>query len=115
MSYVGITLNGTPSASYLDTAESTTEQRMAAGGHRLADLLNTLYPAPPIVLSSAKITNGKFNFCWNTITNGAYRVQWKQQLTDSTWTDLTNITASSNSASFTENLTQTQRYYRIAQ
>ncbi len=115
VSYVGITLSGTPSANYLDITESTTEQRMAMGGHRLADLLNTLYPAPTIVLSSATVANGKFNFSWNTITNGAYRVQWKQQLTDATWTDLTSITAASNSASFTENLTQMQKFYRIVQ
>ncbi|MEJ0090898.1 MAG: S1/P1 nuclease [Limisphaerales bacterium] len=115
VSYVGITLNGTPSANYLDNAEATTEQRMAAGGHRLADLLNTLYPAPPIVLSSAKVANGKFSFSWNTITNGAYRVQWKQQLTDATWTDLANIMAMSNSASFSENLNQTRKFYRIIQ
>lgn len=113
--YPGLTQNSTPSAGYLNTAMATTEQRMAAGGHRLADLLNTLYPAPTIVLNSSRVANGQFRFSWNTITNGSYRVQWKQQLTDTTWTDLTSITALSNSASFNESLTRTQKFYRIVQ
>ncbi len=41
--YVGITYNTSPSSDYLNRAKATTEQRMAIGGHRLADLLNTIY------------------------------------------------------------------------
>ena len=51
VSYVGITLNSTPSTAYLNTAQATTEQRMSLGGHRLADLLTTLFASYPIVLS----------------------------------------------------------------
>ena len=54
--YVGITLNSSPSSDYLNKVELTTEQRMAMGGHRLADLLNTIYAIkfatnPPTILS----------------------------------------------------------------
>jgi len=114
VSYVGITLNSTPSSSYLNTAQTTTEQRMALGGHRLADLLTTLFASNPILLSSIIGTNGNFGFSWNAVSGTSYRVQWKQQLGDSTWNDLTNITASGNSASFSEPLEQTQRFYRVA-
>jgi hypothetical protein len=111
VSYVGISLNSTPSTSYTNTAQTTTGQRMALGGHRLADLLNTLFA---IRLDSVICTNGNVGFSWNAVSGQTYRVQWKQQLGDSKWNDLTNITASGNSASFSEPLEQTQRFYRVA-
>ena len=115
VSYVGITLNSTPSSIYLKTAQTTTEQRMAAGGHRLADLLTTLFASNPIRLGSIIRTNGNFGFSWNAVSGKTYRVQWKQQLGDWMWNDLTNITASGNSASFSEPLGQTGRFYQVAQ
>ena len=111
--YVGITNSTTPTTNYLNTAMATTEQRMAQGGHRLADLLNTLFP--PMVLTSLTHTNGNFGFSWNTVSNSSYKVQWKQQLSDPTWNDLTNITATNSSASFKEKFNQTQRFYRVSQ
>ena len=113
--YVGITRGATPSTSYLNTAMATTEQRMARGGHRLADLLNTIFPLSPITLTSLTLTNGNFGFLWGAISNSTYHVQWKQQLSDPAWNDLTNITASGNSVSFTEKPTQPQRFYRVIQ
>ena len=115
VSYVGITQNSTPSTTYLNTAQAATEQRMALGGHRLADLLTTLFTSNPIRLGSIIHTNGNFGFSWNAVSGKIYRVQWKQQPGDSTWNDLTNITASGNSASFSEPLGQTRRFYHVAQ
>ncbi len=113
--YVGIIRDAVPSTNYLNTAIATTKQRMAVGGHRLADLLNTLYPQPPINLTSLIITNGNFRFTWSAVASTTYRVQWKQSLTDPIWTDLTSITPSTNSASFSETAIQTQRFYRVVQ
>ena len=115
LSYVGINRNETPSGSYLSTAQATTEQRMAAGGHRLADLLTTLFAPSPVTITSLTRTNGRFGFSWNAVSGRTYTVQWKQQLLDSNWNVLTNITAAGNSASFTEAQLPTQRFYRIAQ
>ena len=115
VAYVGITRNSAPSTAYLNTAQSTTEQRMAAGGHRLADLLNTLFAPAPISLTSFTRTNGNFGFSWSAITGRTYSVQWKQRPGDPAWNTLTNITASSTSASFTESPAQTQRFYRVAE
>lgn len=115
VSYVGITRGSTPSAAYLITTQSTTQQRMALGGHRLADLLNTLFAPHPVSLTPRTIANGKFSFSWSTISNTTYRVQWKGQLTDPSWIDLTNITTSSSSAVFNEVLSQTKRFYRVVQ
>lgn len=113
--YVGITRNGTPGGAYLTTATNTTEQLIAKGGHRLADLLNTLYPSTPIVLNLAKVTGGKLAFSWSTTTGGVYQVQWKQNLTDPAWNILTNLTATGSSLSFTDQVAQAQRFYRVAQ
>jgi hypothetical protein len=115
VTYVGISLNSTPSTSYLNTTKATTEQRMALGGHRLADLLTTLFALNPIRLGNVIRTNGNFGFSWNAVSGKTYHVQWKQQLGDSTWNPLTDITASGNSASFSEPLGQARRFYRVAQ
>jgi S1/P1 Nuclease len=115
VSYVGITNNGTPTSAYLATASSTTEQRMAAGGYRLADLLNTIYSTNGVQLISVVKTNGAFRFSWNSVPGRTYKIQTKQQLTDNLWTDATNFVASTNVATFSETLVQTQRFYRAVQ
>jgi hypothetical protein len=55
VSYVGVTRNTTPSASYLNTTQATTQQRAALGGHRLADLLNTIFTATPAELTQFEL------------------------------------------------------------
>ena len=114
VTYVGIALNTTPSGTYLNTVQATTEQRMATGGHRLADLLNTLFTTNAFNLTGFP-TNDTFSFSWSTIPGRIYHVQWKGQLGDPTWNALTDITASSASASFSELPQQTQRFYQVAQ
>jgi hypothetical protein len=113
VSYVGITNGTSPTASYLSTAQSTTIQRMAIGGQRLAKLLATIYVtnAPPLI--SATITNNNFGLSWGAVTGRIYRVQWKQQPTDPTWTDQTDITVSNTSVTFTDPVLQPQRFYRV--
>ncbi|HKI70663.1 MAG TPA: S1/P1 nuclease [Verrucomicrobiae bacterium] len=115
VAYVSITRNTSPSTAYLNTAMATTEQRMAAGGHRLADLLNTIFAPNPITLTLLSPADGSFSFSWNAIPNSTYHVQWKQQLSDPTWNELTNISATSNSISFSEERTESQRFYRVVQ
>jgi S1/P1 Nuclease len=111
--YVNITRSTAPSTTYLNTTMATTEQRMATGGHRLADLLNTLFTSPTLI--AVLLPSGNFKFSWVAVSNTTYRVQWKTQLSDVAWTDLTTITAASNSAAFTEASGQTQRFYRLVQ
>ncbi len=112
--YVGITQNATPASTYLNKAQATTEQRMALGGHRLADLLNTLYSTNAVQLTRSS-SAGRFSFSWATIPGRVYQVQWKQQMSDATWNVLTNITAAGNSASFSEMPAQTCRFYQVVQ
>jgi hypothetical protein len=113
VAYVGITNGTTPTASYLSTAQATSKQRMAIGGQRLAKLLTNIYVtnAPPLI--SAVVINGNFGLTWGTVTGRIYRVQWKQQPTDPAWTDLTDITVSNTSVTFTDPVLRPQRFYRI--
>lgn len=52
VSYVNITRNSTPTTSYLNTAKATARERAAMGGHRLADVLNTIFASNPVTISS---------------------------------------------------------------
>jgi len=113
VSYVGITNGTSPTASYLATAQSTTVQRMAIGGQRLAKLLSTIYVTNAPALTSVIITNSQFGLSWGSVSSRIYRVQWKQLPTDAAWNDLTDITASATSISFADPVTQPQRFYRV--
>jgi hypothetical protein len=113
VSYVGITNGGTPSAAYLSTAQDTCKQRMAIGGQRLAKLLNTIFVTNAPAATSATIADPNFNFSWSSVSGRTYRVQWKQQPDDAAWTDLTDVTATTNSTSFSESMAgNQQRFYR---
>jgi len=114
VSYVDITRGTTPSAAYLNSATATSEQRLALGGHRLADLLNSLFSTNAVKLACSPMTNNAFGFSWNSISGRTYKVQWKAAFNDS-WTDRTNITATGSVTSFVEPVGQTQRLYRVAQ
>lgn len=111
--YVGITNNTTPSTAYTNTAQATTEQRMAKGGQRLAKLLSTIFVTNSPSLTAVALTNGDFGLSWDAVPGRSYRVQWTQQLIDATWNDLSDITAATNSISFDDPITQDQRFYRV--
>jgi PKD repeat protein len=55
--YVGITNGGTPSTFYVNSAKTNTQWRMAMGGQRLANLLNTIF-ATNVAGFTASPTNG---------------------------------------------------------
>ena len=114
--YSNITRNTSPSSTYLNDASTTTDQRMAAGGQRLADLLNTILGTNAVTLNALAITNGNFTFSWYGLYGRNYQVQWKQNLSDANWSNLTTIVPVANQfISFAEPLNQTRRFYRVAQ
>ena len=76
---------------------------MAIGGQRLAKLLNTIYVTNAPGVASVALTNANFGFSWSSVSGRAHRVQWKQQITDTNWTDLVEVAASTNLISFTTN------------
>jgi hypothetical protein len=114
--YIGITNSTTPTTPYLNSANTTTDQRMAVGGHRLADLLNTILGTNAVTLTAVTRTNNNFTFSWPGLYGRSYQVQWKTNLSDATWNNLTTITPTANqTVTFTESLNQARRFYRVTQ
>ncbi len=113
VTYVNITRSTAPTTNYLNSVIATTEQRMAIGGKRLADLLNTIFAATPVGLTPVPVASGNFSFSWSASAGKTFRVQWKSQLTDITWNDLADVAAAGSSAAYTNSAAQTQRFYRV--
>jgi len=67
---------------------------------------------PPGVQEIAT-SGGTVTFSWNAIPGKTYRVQYKSNLADAIWLDLSDVTAEGSSASFQEPLGAIQRFYRI--
>lgn len=114
VAYVNITEGSSPSSSYTNTVQHSVESRLASGGHRLADLLNTLFTGsvPKLQLNAAG--NGSVSFSWNTIPGRSYHVQRKQTLTD-LWVDVAVVTPKSGTTSYSEVVGTTTRFYRVTQ
>jgi PKD repeat protein len=93
VAYVGITENGTPSTSYLNTASATSKQRMAVGGKRLADLLMTIF-ATNAASFTASPTSGSapLNVTFTDSSTGSI-TNWFWNFGDG---NTTNFTASTN-------------------
>jgi hypothetical protein len=111
--YANITSGSAPSSTYLTSATNTSEARLALGGKRLADLLNTIFAPTPLSLTALPLTNNNFRFSWSATNSASYRIQWKQNLTNTAWNDLTDVVASASSVTFTNTVTQSQRFYRV--
>jgi hypothetical protein len=114
VTYVGVTNGFAASATYSNTVQQTTMQRLAAGGQRLAKLLSSIFVTNGPTLQAPALVGGAFKLTWDAVPGRSYRVQTKSTPGDASWFDTTEIMATTNSASFTEPLNQTQRFYRIA-
>jgi hypothetical protein len=114
VSYVGITTGSTPSSTYTNAAQATVESRLAQAGHRLADLLNTIFTIYPATLNYNSSTNTTVSFWWNAVPSRNYHVQSKQNL-DDPWTDVTIIQPSTGKATYTDTAGPTTKFYRVTQ
>jgi hypothetical protein len=111
--YVGITNGLSASASYSNRTQATTSQRMAIGGQRLAKLLSTIMVTNGPTLSSVNFTNTDFGLSWSSVSGRIYRVQWKQQMSAPSWSNLVDLTASGPSSSYKDLSVPDQRFYRV--
>jgi hypothetical protein len=114
VAYAGINRGDTPSSDYLAAAQATAEQRLAQGGHRLADLLNTIFTIYPATLNYNAPTNTTVSFWWNSVPGRPYHVQTKQSLDDN-WTDVTIVQPSTGKATFTDTAGVSTKFYRVTQ
>ena len=70
--------------------------------------------APPVLQTSA-VSGGKFNLTWPAVPNRTYRVQFKNSLTDLSWTDLTDDLVTTNLAFSVTNSPMTNAtFYRVS-
>jgi hypothetical protein len=114
VSYVGISIGDTPSSEYIDAAQVTAESRLAQAGHRLADLLNTIFTIYPATLSYNAPTNTTVSFWWNAVPGRTYHIQSKTNLSDN-WAEVTAVQPSTGKYTFTDNAGATTKFYRVTE
>jgi len=70
---------------------------------------------PPIVISLTVASPGEVVVAWNSISNLTYRLQFKNNLADASWTDvIPDITATGAASSVTNSVgIQPQRFYQL--
>jgi hypothetical protein len=70
---------------------------------------------PPVTLSLKAGNTGSLIVSWNSVSNQTYRLQFKNSLTDGSWTDLLpDITATASLTSVTNIVgEQPQRFFRV--
>src|SRR5258706_146651 len=67
------------------------------------------------VFNPASISSGSFRLQWTAIAGRTYHVEFKPNLSSTTWSNLPpDIVALTNVASTTDSLTTTQRFYRVS-
>jgi hypothetical protein len=68
----------------------------------------------PPTIESALVTNGIVTLTWPAISNRVYRVQYKDSLLDSIWSNLAgDVTATGSTATKTDDSGATNRFYRL--
>jgi len=73
-------------------------------------------PGLPVITSVTK-ANNSVTLVWEAVNGKTYRVDYKLNLSDATWTALTpDVTASGNTANYVDSTATTvQRFYRVGQ
>jgi len=72
-------------------------------------------PVPPVVFSTATVSNGNLQMSWNALAGLKYRVDYTTNLAAVNWQLLGNVTAATNACGLTDAgiATQSQRFYRL--
>jgi len=74
----------------------------------------TLTVASPLAIQAVAVSNGVVYVTWTAINGLSYRLQSKDDVTDTNWTDLTpDFTATSSTATGTNGISVTRRFYRV--
>ena len=75
----------------------------------------TILSVPPPVITSIGVTNGIATITWTSVTNGTYRVQYRNSLNAGAWNSLSpDVTATASTATLTDGVSGAlQRFYRV--
>ena len=114
VAYVGISQGDAPSSTYTNAAQATAESRLGQAGHRLADLLNTIFTLYPATLNFNPPANPSVSFWWNAVPGRTYHIQTKQNLSDA-WVEVTTVQASTGIATYTDTAGSTSKFYQITE
>ena len=74
----------------------------------------TVTSAVPVQILAPAVTNGQFQFGFNTLSNYSYTVEYADSLTTDDWIALTNFTATGSHWEAPRLPLVTQRYYRVS-
>jgi hypothetical protein len=71
--------------------------------------------APALVIQSITVSNGIVTIKWNSVSNLSYRLQYKQNLADSTWSNVVpDVTATGSIVIATNGVNNsTQQFFRV--
>ena len=74
----------------------------------------TIVAPPPVILPLARLGTTNIVIAWTSVSNGIYRVQYNPGLGTTNWADLVgDVTATGSTASKTDIMTTTNRFYRV--
>ena len=74
----------------------------------------TITAPAPLLFPLALVGKTNVVISWSAVSNGTYRVQYQPVLNATNWTDLLgDVTATGSTASKTDSLTTTNRFYRV--
>lgn len=118
-SFDDITIPGATLSSYTrlnvqsaDTGNYSVQVTNVAGSVLSLDAVLAL--TNPQLNASLDVPGQTFILSWAAVNGKTYRVQYKQNLEDANWTDLPpDVIASADTASATDTLGATQRFYRV--
>ncbi len=105
--------NWTPSDTQLGT-NSFNVQVNDNGTPNLTDVKSFNVDVQPYpLLSILSVTSTNIVLSWTSISGQNYLLQSKTNLNDPVWNGVTNVTASGNSASASDSLGETEKFYRL--
>ena len=67
----------------------------------------------PFRISSVKNENGNLVLVWDSVSSQSYNIEYKNNLTDLSWTPAGTVVATGSSASFSVAIEAGARYYRV--
>ena len=104
----------TSTAAQAGTTNSVTVRVTDNGTPALSDAKSfNINVVSPLSVQTIAVSNNTVIITWSAISGDTYQVQYKDNLTDSTWNLLESVTADSTTASATDVVGTSQRFYRL--
>ncbi len=105
----------TPDSSFANTTNDITVRVTDDGVPPFSDAQSFVVTVVPLNFQTTTLSNDVLTISWGSISGLTYRVQYKTNLLDGSWTDLVpDVTATGPASSTTDSIdTDAQRFYRV--